>query len=286
MHTITALTTSVGVLLGVAFTAFGLIYTARTLAATQEAQITDRYTKAVEQLDSSAVDVRLGAIYALQRIATDSAPDRPTIQKLLAAFVRNHDLCTPQPPPPQCATEPPSKPDATQYMRLPTDVYAALTIAPALTTATPATKPQDHADFSQTRFPHADLFRANLSSANLNSTDLTGANLANADLTDVDLANADLTDVFLTDANLTRADLSGANLTRADLYAADLTGVDLSGADLTGANLTDADLTGADLSSAILTNALLSGANLTNVRGMTPDEIREATRPVTNPTIR
>ena len=72
---ITSLITSVGVLLGVAFTAFGLIYTARTLKSAQEGQITDRYTKAVEQLASPAVDVRLGGIYALQRLAADSSRD-------------------------------------------------------------------------------------------------------------------------------------------------------------------------------------------------------------------
>jgi len=36
---------------------------------TEQGQITDRYTKAVEQLGSDKLDVRIGGIYALERIA-------------------------------------------------------------------------------------------------------------------------------------------------------------------------------------------------------------------------
>jgi hypothetical protein len=41
----------------------------RTYRLTQQGQITDRYTKAIEQLGSDKLDVRLGGIYALERIA-------------------------------------------------------------------------------------------------------------------------------------------------------------------------------------------------------------------------
>lgn len=60
-----------GILFGLVFTAGSLVYTSRTLEASQEAHITDRYTKAVEQLASPASDVRLDAIYALERIGHD-----------------------------------------------------------------------------------------------------------------------------------------------------------------------------------------------------------------------
>src|SRR4029453_11591667 len=38
----------------------------------RQGHITDRYTKAIEQLGRDKLDVRLGGIYALERIATDS----------------------------------------------------------------------------------------------------------------------------------------------------------------------------------------------------------------------
>ncbi|WP_271217184.1 pentapeptide repeat-containing protein [Streptosporangium carneum] len=254
---ITSLITSAGVLLGVAFTAYGLSYTAQTLSAAQEGQLTDRYTKAVEQLASEAVDVRLGAIYALQRLATDSPRDRITIRNLLAAFVRNHDLCSPKPPPKQCGT----KTKHLGTVRITTDVYAALTIAQTLTTSK-----DEFLDLSETRFPHADL----------NFVDLTRANLLDADLTSASLVDARLTRAHLSVADLTHAYLRNADLRDANLVNADLIDVDLEKANLTKADLFLANLTGANLSGANLTGANLSGANLTDVTGMTADEIRKA----------
>ena len=52
--------------------------------------MTDRYTKAIEQLGSEKLDVRIGGIYALERVARDSARDHPTVVEVLAAFIREH----------------------------------------------------------------------------------------------------------------------------------------------------------------------------------------------------
>jgi hypothetical protein len=49
----------------------------RTHELTEQGQVTDRYTKAIEQLGSKELDVRIGGIYALERIARDSAKDHP-----------------------------------------------------------------------------------------------------------------------------------------------------------------------------------------------------------------
>jgi hypothetical protein len=62
----------------------------RTYRLTQQGQITDRYTRAIEQLGSDKLDVRLGGVYALERIANDSPQDRATIAEVLTAFVRGH----------------------------------------------------------------------------------------------------------------------------------------------------------------------------------------------------
>src|SRR5207302_1920556 len=53
-------------------------------------QITERYTKAVDQLGNNDPGVRLGGLYALERIALDSERDRPTICQVLSAYVRYH----------------------------------------------------------------------------------------------------------------------------------------------------------------------------------------------------
>jgi hypothetical protein len=52
--------------------------------------VTDRYTKAIEQLGSDKLDVRIGGIYALERVARDSAKDHPTVIEVLKAFIREH----------------------------------------------------------------------------------------------------------------------------------------------------------------------------------------------------
>lgn len=56
--------------------------------AAQDKQITERFTKAVEQLGSDNISIRLGGIYALERIANDSEKDHWTIMEVLTAFVR------------------------------------------------------------------------------------------------------------------------------------------------------------------------------------------------------
>ena len=59
------------------FAAGALVFTARNFALSREGQVTDRYTKAIEQLGSDKLDVRIGGIYALERVARDSARDHP-----------------------------------------------------------------------------------------------------------------------------------------------------------------------------------------------------------------
>ena len=67
-----------------------LVFTARNFTLSREGQVTDRYTKAIEQLGSKEIDVRIGGIYALERIARDSARDHPTVMEVLTAFIRDH----------------------------------------------------------------------------------------------------------------------------------------------------------------------------------------------------
>jgi len=72
------------------FTARNFTLSRRTLELTEQGQVTDRYTKAIEQLGSEKVEVRIGGIYALERIARDSAKDHPTVMEVLTAFIREH----------------------------------------------------------------------------------------------------------------------------------------------------------------------------------------------------
>src|SRR5215213_570275 len=55
-----------------------------------EGQITERFTRAIDQLGSKEPEVRLGGIYALERIASDSERDHWTIMEILTTYVREH----------------------------------------------------------------------------------------------------------------------------------------------------------------------------------------------------
>jgi len=70
-------------------------------------QLTERFTKAVDQLGSENVTVRIGAIYALERLAKNSAADRDAVLFLWAPS------SAPAPPgrsePPTARSTPPSR---------------------------------------------------------------------------------------------------------------------------------------------------------------------------------
>src|SRR4051794_8791217 len=56
--------------------------------ADRERRITDSFTKAVELLGSDKLEARLGAIYALERIARENKHDHWPIMETLTAYVR------------------------------------------------------------------------------------------------------------------------------------------------------------------------------------------------------
>jgi len=259
-----------GVLLSSFIAAAGIWYSndqvSQEMGIAQEGQITDRYTKAVENLGEDTVDVRLGGIYALQRIMEDSPRDHPTISDVLAAFVRTH------------AGRPPKK-DA----GLPADLRAAATvlayrnhtgdkgfILDLRSTHLPGIELQRRGSVegpvtrigSVAYLNHANLWHTDLSGAILTDARISNANLDGANLTEADLRNADLHKTMLNEADLHYAGLINADLRNAGLTAANLIYANLRGADLRNTYLTDADLRYASLIRADLRNANLDGANL------------------------
>jgi Pentapeptide repeats (8 copies) len=234
----------------------GAYFTYRQLRVTREGQITDRYTKAVDQLGSDHLDVRVGGIYALERIARDSPGDRATIEEVLTAYVRDH------------APWPPSRSASAQPIGAQQTTTA--TTPETLSTSSPAgtgTARQPDENVAEPLDPAADvlaavtvLCRRLLPPSGLRPLDLTrvhlrGALLDGANLQDAQLAEANLQRVRLIGANLQRVRLDSANLQNAWLHGANLQDAQLRAANLRdalldGANLRDANLSGADLKGA------------------------------------
>lgn len=154
-------------------------FTWRNIQISEEKQVSERFSKAVEQLGSDQIQVRLGGIYSLERLAKDSPHDHWTVMEVLTAFIRetssvNRDA------------------HLTEEQRSPvtTDVQAALTV----------------------------IGRRNTTSESGNQKlDLSKINLRRADLEEADLEEADLSEANLNGANLFRADLSGSILLATDL---------------------------------------------------------------------
>jgi uncharacterized protein YjbI with pentapeptide repeats len=243
----------------------GLVVTAFTYRLSEQGHITDRYTKAIEQLGNDKLQICLGGIYALERIAIDSQRDHPTVVEVLSAFVRERSAAA--------ASEQQTGNTAIDDRNLPTDVQAAATVLGRL----PKRPGVSRGDLSQadlsgaelvgTNLSDAMLGRVNLPRAELDRADLSGARLVGADLSGAELVEADLSDAMLGRANLSGARLVGADLSNADLFKADLSGAELGRANLSGARLVEADLSDAwldraDLSDAMLVEADLSGAQL------------------------
>jgi len=83
------LLTAVTAIAALWFTAQSLKTTQDQVGLIEQGHLTDRFAKAVEQLGSERLDVRLGGIYALERLARDSRRDHPVVVvEVLAAFVR------------------------------------------------------------------------------------------------------------------------------------------------------------------------------------------------------
>ncbi|MFJ6760871.1 pentapeptide repeat-containing protein [Streptomyces sp. NPDC091273] len=236
------------------FTWIQVNQTSRELQISEQGQVTSRFNTAVVNLASDSIDLRLAAIYALERIMHDSPRDQPTIVSLLSAYARRR---APAPTSTTSATGPPSA-DIEAVMnalagRLPVhDKGVTINLSQTILSgwSRPSSRPP--------------VTGVNLDSANLAGTDFSGAVLA----------DAQLRKAFLSGANLYHTDLLGADLSKATL-----TGADLREAVLFEANLTDAwfcggdrrrgpdpgpcpDMTGAKLHNANLTRAVLVGANL------------------------
>jgi Pentapeptide repeats (8 copies) len=219
----------------------GAVATWRQLQISREGQITERFSRAVDQLGNDKQDVRLGGLYTLERIAADSPADRRTVQAVLGAYVRTHA--------PWLVGSPkgPEHPTPTVDRQLPwlqhraTDVQAAM----AVLGRRPTSRNELQLYLSRVDLRGAFLYDARLSNALLRHT-----NLARAQMPGAQLERADLEDTDLRQANLQRARLTGANLHHAYLQDADLRGADLSRADLHGANFQGAQLEGADLTGA------------------------------------
>ena len=272
-------------LISIAVTLVAVYFTLKQRRGDREGQIAEHLRQARYDLGNNSLDVRLGAIYALERIARDSRQDHWPIMEILTAYVREHARRDP-------STE--DQEPAADNPRLATDIQAALTaIGRRKTDYDP---PEQVLDLRETGLRGADLDNANLQGAILVEVNLQGAELREANLRGTHLNEAILRGAILgyaqlqgailwtaqlQGANLIQANLQGARLIDAKLQRATLVRVELQEANLSVANLQGAflmraDLADADLQWAILDQAKLQGADLSKAIGLTSQQLEES----------
>jgi uncharacterized protein YjbI with pentapeptide repeats len=256
-------------LLGLYFTWRRIAISQQELEATRDQQVTERFTRAIDQLGATddkgnkKLEIRLGGIYALERIAGDSLAmenspgrDYSTVMEVLTAYVRENTAQAPELHPLRrwlrSTAKPPAPPEPTA------DIQAILDVLGRTQGRIPE-ECRIHLDLREANLQRADLIEANLQGADLIEANLQYANLVDANLQEADLQGANLQGVNLLTANLQGANLLTANLQGADLREADLQGAFLQGAYLQGAFLQGANLQGADLLTANLQGAYLQG---------------------------
>jgi hypothetical protein len=191
-------------------------------AIMQQGQITDRFTKAIEQLGAvdpggkKKMEVRLGGIYALERIADESESHHWPIMEVLCTYVRENAPKKQESPPggKQNPGETAQENQApTPALRPPADIQAILTVL-------------GRRDY---KYQRKDQY------LDLRDTDLSGVQLLKANLSSTWLVGANLSGAYLLEVGLLWTDLRWANLNGADLSAAHLIWASLSGADLSDA---------------------------------------------------
>lgn len=257
------------------FVLVGLYLGWRRIKVSEQGQITERFTRAIDQLGATnekgepRLEIRLGGIYGLGRIARDSAEGRDYYQywqviEVLTAYIRSNAPL----PPDETEDE---NPIPSTFQDPPLDIQTILTII--------ARRPLSYGkgeveclDLRKSNLSGAYLKDANLEGADLVLTRLDGANLRGACLRGARLYMADMRTADLEGADLEGADLHGArleftylgrtNLVRTDLRMANLEGDSLEGANLRGADLKEVNLKGVNLKAAEgLTLAQLSAVN-------------------------
>jgi len=163
----------------------------KNLDVNLKGQITERFTRAIDQLGSEKLEVKTGGIYSLERIANESDEDYWPILEILISYIRKNSHVS------------------LSYQDLPIDIQAVINVLR-----------RRRKSYSSGESDSLDLQFTCLKEANFKKADLEMVNFMGANLTWADFAGANLTDAYLVEANLTnayfsRADLTGAYLTGA-----------------------------------------------------------------------
>lgn len=197
----------------------------RMAEAALDGQVTERFSRAVEHLSSDQLPLRLGGIYALERIARDSVRDHWTVLEVLVAFVLANAPASDCHDARYSANEPAPPPRP--------DVQAALSVIG-----------RRNANNDGGRF--LDLSKTDLRGADLRGLNFRGARFYRACLQSTNLTGADVREGDFSAASVRGTVFKDALLDAADLITALTGGTYCRGARLRGTKVSEDNLAGLD----------------------------------------
>ncbi len=246
---------------------FGFIFSWWQTSINETAQVTGRFATAVEQLGNDSLAIKLGGIYALERVANDSEEDYWVIMEVLTTYIKqNH-------PARICA-------DSSVAFRehVPADVKAILAVICRRDPRDLEAENGKRIDLQKVDLQRVDMGgeEINLQNALLERAALAWAHFEGANFDNADLHGAYLYGAVLNRASFRRADLLVADMRTAKLRRANLGGANLQRTDLSKTDLRGANLKYANLKNAILNRTKLQGADLTSARNLSQEQIDKA----------
>ncbi len=222
----------------------------RTAEATELGKSAEVMAAAFAGLGGNQIQIRVGAIYTLERHARERPKDQGPIVQTLAAFVR--ERCPA--PVPALVDGAYQAPSPEKVYRTPaTDIQAAVSVLGRRVRANDS--PNARLSLAGTNLSGYDLSDGDFTGASFKGAYLCGTNLAGTKLVRSDfqlavLENADFYGAEAAEASFSAAYCGGARFAHANLNDAAFIDSDLRAADFTGARLERADMRGAAIDGA------------------------------------
>ena len=262
----------------------------REATTAEQGLITDRLNKATKNLGTKdgvepVLEIRLGALQELERVAQDSIRHHISVMEILCAYIRINSKLD-------------NSIDAKESLRA--DIGVAINIIARRDKWLDGKKRIEmeqsqkyrldlrncdlhgiilenanlsYANFSRTNLSNATFFNSNLNYANLNES-----NMENLSFMAVKLNNANLKDSRLMGADLFGVELNNANIRNANMTYISTNGAKFNDADLYNASLNEAyilysEFKGADFGEVETEEIYINGCDLSDCKGLTQEQL-------------
>jgi hypothetical protein len=222
-----------------------LLSTENNLALIEQGQLTERFTRAIEHLGAATetgkprLEIRLGGIYALEKIALDDAERyHDTVVDVFAAYVREN------------ARWDSAASSRDNTASPPVDIQAIMKVLSRRT-----------------------RWKGNGETVVI---DLRGTDLRGLEMTGIHFEGADLTKAHLEGATLRDANFEDAECVETEFLASKINGARFEGANLTLARLSHLKFEKVNLRRAELLMSSLHGSDLRTAIGLTLEQVESA----------